>query len=253
SLVDTKLLGKPDKFSGELGENAKYKDGVTWENWSFGLAANCMAVDPHMAELMRGAAEVAAEAYAHEDLDKEAQRVNTNLYYIPVLTCKDMAQGVVGAFLQEKENDLIKGIVPWETQVQRCEEQTGEKIMESIKKSVLSTRLVPNKLMEHLMLSATRFTTYALVRAEVLHYLRSKQEVMALSGSVPMDLDALAFARHGGDGKGKHGTDQTKGKGPDNTNTSQPRKHCGKKGHKLMECGKATQDKGGKDKNDKPK
>jgi len=52
SLVDTKLLGKPEKFSGDLDENATYKDGVTWENWAFVLAAYCMAVDPHMAELM---------------------------------------------------------------------------------------------------------------------------------------------------------------------------------------------------------
>eukprot|EP00959_Pyramimonas_sp_CCMP1952_P389887 8170947-Pyramimonas_sp.AAC.1 len=65
--------------------------------------------------------------------------------------------------------------------------------MESIKKSVLSARLVPSKLREHLMLNATRITTYALVRAEVLNYLRSKQAAMALSGPVPMDLDALTF------------------------------------------------------------
>ena len=68
SLVDTKLLGKPDKFSGELDENAKYKDGVTWENWSFVLSAYCMAVDPHMAELMRDAAKMDAVSFSHEDL-----------------------------------------------------------------------------------------------------------------------------------------------------------------------------------------
>eukprot|EP00959_Pyramimonas_sp_CCMP1952_P412960 8653648-Pyramimonas_sp.AAC.1 len=61
--------------------------------------------------------------------------------------------------------------------------------MESIKKSALSTRLGPTKLREHLVLNATRFTTYALARAEVLNHLRSKQATMALSGPAPMDLD----------------------------------------------------------------
>eukprot|EP00959_Pyramimonas_sp_CCMP1952_P196278 4103568-Pyramimonas_sp.AAC.1 len=61
-----------------------------------------------------------------------------------------------------QENDPTKGIVSWETLVQRYEEQTGEEVMESIKRSVLRTRLVPSKLREHLMLNATRFTTYAL-------------------------------------------------------------------------------------------
>ena len=85
--MDTKLFGKPDKFSGELDENAKYKDGVTWDDWSFVLAAYCMAVDPNMAELMRDAAKLDAVSYSHEDLYKETQRVNTNLYYILMLTC----------------------------------------------------------------------------------------------------------------------------------------------------------------------
>ena len=42
--VDTKLFGKPDKFSGEWDDNSKYKDGVPWESWSFVLAACCIAV-----------------------------------------------------------------------------------------------------------------------------------------------------------------------------------------------------------------
>ncbi|CAK0854432.1 unnamed protein product [Prorocentrum cordatum] len=228
----------PDKFSGELGENAKYKDGVTWENWSFVLAAYCMAVDPRMDELMRDAAKVDADSYSHEYLDEEARRVNTNLYYILALTCKSKAQGIVKSvpsgegleawrllcvefepkvpsrfsgmldsilYPHVQDNDPIKGMVSWETLVQRYEEQTGEKVMGSIKKAVLSTRLVPTRLREHLALNATRFATYASVRAAVLNYLRSTQAAMALSGPAPMDLDALAFGKHGKGGKGKYG------------------------------------------------
>eukprot|EP00959_Pyramimonas_sp_CCMP1952_P095950 2006095-Pyramimonas_sp.AAC.1 len=72
--------------------------------------------------------------------------------------------------------------------------------MESIEKSVTSTRLVPQKRREHLMLNATRFTTYALVRAEVLNHLRAKQAALALNGPAPMDLDALTFGKQGKDG-----------------------------------------------------
>ncbi|CAK0847351.1 unnamed protein product, partial [Prorocentrum cordatum] len=85
-----------------------------------------------------------------------------------------------------RENDPMKGIVSWATLVQWREEQTGEKVMESIKKSVRSRGLVPNKVREHLLLNATRFTTLAVVRTQ----------------------------------------DKIEGKGCDNTNTSQPRKYC---------------------------
>eukprot|EP00959_Pyramimonas_sp_CCMP1952_P191614 4006923-Pyramimonas_sp.AAC.1 len=91
------------------------------------------------------------------------------------------------------------------------------------------------------MLNATRFTTYALIRAEVLNYLRPKQAAMALSGPAPMDLDALAFGKFDKDSRGRRGKDKNKGKGYDQS-AIQPCKYCGKKGHKLMECRKATQD-----------
>eukprot|EP00959_Pyramimonas_sp_CCMP1952_P266477 5570918-Pyramimonas_sp.AAC.1 len=44
---------------------------------------------------MNDAAKVDAEAYSHEDLYEEAQRVNANLYNMLVLTCQDKAQGIV--------------------------------------------------------------------------------------------------------------------------------------------------------------
>eukprot|EP00959_Pyramimonas_sp_CCMP1952_P401859 8420513-Pyramimonas_sp.AAC.1 len=43
-----------------------------------------MAVDPRMAELMRGAAKAGAEAHAREDVGEDAQRVNTNLLHFGV-------------------------------------------------------------------------------------------------------------------------------------------------------------------------
>eukprot|EP00959_Pyramimonas_sp_CCMP1952_P440031 9212591-Pyramimonas_sp.AAC.1 len=71
--------------------------------------------------------------------------------------------------------------------------------MWSIKKSVLSARLFPIKLREHLMLNATRFTAYALARADALNYPRSEQAAMFLNGPAPMDLDAPTFGKHGND------------------------------------------------------
>ncbi|CAK0905881.1 unnamed protein product [Prorocentrum cordatum] len=146
SLVDTKLLGKPDKFSGELDENAKYRDGVTWENWSFVLSAYCMAD--------KGQGIVKSVA-AGEGL--EAWRLLYDEFEPKV---PSRFSGMLDAIMYPtmQEHDPIKSIVSWETMVQKYEEQTAEKVMESIKKSVISTRLVPQKLREHLMLNATRFT-----------------------------------------------------------------------------------------------
>ncbi|CAK0887843.1 unnamed protein product, partial [Prorocentrum cordatum] len=153
-----------------------------------------MAVVPYIAELMRDAAQEDAEANAHEYLDEEAQCLNTNLYYILVVTVEDKAEGIVnsvpaGAGLEAlrllcvefdpkvpsrvsgmlgsilyprvQENDPIKGIVPWQTLLKRYEEQTGKKVMESTEKSVLSAMRVPDKLREHLGLHEASFTTCA--------------------------------------------------------------------------------------------
>ena len=57
---------------------------------------------------MRDAAKVGAVSYSHEDLDEEAQRVNANLYYILVLTCKDKAQGIVKSIPSGKGLEALR-------------------------------------------------------------------------------------------------------------------------------------------------
>eukprot|EP00959_Pyramimonas_sp_CCMP1952_P125308 2619972-Pyramimonas_sp.AAC.1 len=62
------------KLPGEFDERAKDDDGATQGNWSLAVAANCMAVDPRAAKLMRGVSRVDAEGNAREDLDDDPQR-----------------------------------------------------------------------------------------------------------------------------------------------------------------------------------
>ncbi|CAK0904052.1 unnamed protein product [Prorocentrum cordatum] len=190
-----------------------------------------------------------------EIFDEDAQGVNTNLYYILVLTCKDKAQGIVKSvaagegleawillcvefepkvpsrfsgmldailYPMMQEHVPIKGIVSWETMVQGYEEQTGEKVMESIKKSVISTRLVPQKLRA------------PDVECDQVYYVRVGESRGA----------ELPEIKTGGAGTQRACADEGKdnsGDGYDQRGAPQC-KYCLKKGHARKECRKATQD-----------
>ena len=73
----------------------KYKDCLTWENWSFALQTYCAVVSSNMTELMRNAASVDAKPVDHDDRDEDARRLSTTLYNILVFICRDNVLGIV--------------------------------------------------------------------------------------------------------------------------------------------------------------
>ena len=92
---------------------------------------------------------------------------------------------------------LREGLESWENLRRKYKDRGKKPLEDDICRSCLQ-QLCPNKLQDHLDLSASRLTSYDQVKSEVLTYLENVEtRKEAKSGAVPMDMDSLAK------GKGK--------------------------------------------------
>ena len=88
SLVDTKLLTKPNVYSGE--DDGKER----WTTWSFKMRAYCAAMAPRLGELM-GTASTQDVEIRQDALTPCDAAHSTNLYYIPGLLTDAEALDIV--------------------------------------------------------------------------------------------------------------------------------------------------------------
>ena len=96
-LVDTRTLGKPSSFSGELEANGKPSEGAPWTQWSFTFRAFAAAVSPRMKELMvdAGSRSDQPQALDNSVLNAEDAALSNQLYYALTLLCKGRALSIV--------------------------------------------------------------------------------------------------------------------------------------------------------------
>ena len=159
SLVDTKLLTKPNVYSGEHDGKER------WTTWSFKMRVYCAAMAPRLGELM-GTASTQDVEIRQDALTPSDAAHSTNLYYILSLLTDaealDIVQnspvsyglevwrrmvsrwepkvpsrfrGMLQAILFPKwdipGSDVTQLLTAWEKQVQDYEQQSGDKISDA--------------------------------------------------------------------------------------------------------------------------
>ena len=229
SLVDTKPIGRPSTFSGDIDASGQPED-IPWSQWSFVFRSYHGAYDSVATRLLQ---QVEAKVEDPSVLDNESmteaeRRLSVQLFYVLALTCKGKSlqvvrrvpegvgfeawkqlcrefeprlpsrfQGMLQALLSPtRTDDPVQTIYQWESRVKVQEEQSGDEVSENIKLAVLQKYLCDGELARHLNLQSGRLTTYELARKEAINYLRAKQ-TWTLGTADPMDLSPL--------GKGKGG------------------------------------------------
>ncbi len=272
SLVDTRLLGKPENFT---GDPQKYPD------WSFKLKAYLGAIDVRYQVLMANVEQSNGPLLNIGLSDEEAQ-LSTQLYYVLVMLSSGAAldkchnAGVNEGFetwrnfvseyeprLRTRTVGLLMQVLSYkfsgnvatrldgfERLVRDYESQSGESITDATRIGVVMLGMEEPQIREHLIRNAVRLNTWAGMKEEILevtrtqHYMNNQPVPMQLGALPDLELGALPKGKKGkkgkekGKGKGKK-EDKGKAAGGDKKRTCY---YCQKAGHQKAECRKRISD-----------
>ncbi len=268
-VIDTRVLGKPNDFSGEPG---------TWRDWSTVFRAYASACTPELAGLMERA-EGSEEPVLNATLEDNEEALSSQLYYMLVMINKGLSlDRVISAgvnegleawrtlvrfhepqsrtraagLLQELlsfdfDGDVPSKLIAFDRAVKRYEQAVGSEFPDTIKVGVLVRSLKEGPLRHHLLLNSQRLETWELVKAEVENLRRAQIATgSTTTGVAPMDIDSLAkqIAAIAFKGKGK-GQAGSRGKGAADHLPSKPCPICGKTGPWKQDCWYAQHPEGG--------
>ena len=209
SLVDVRLLGKPESFDG----------GVGWKDWSVVFRSNACACSAPLGLLMERT-ERSAGPILNATLTQSEASCSRQLYYILVMLCKVSALArVVNAgakefleawrclvlhheptllirstgLLQELLNFSFEGetaarMTQFDRDIDRYEKASGETFPENIRIGVPLRMLPDGPLNQHVVLNSARLTTWAILKAEIDNVRRA--QAAASSTPQPMDLSS---------------------------------------------------------------
>ena len=276
SLVDSRLLGKPESFT---GDPQKYPD------WSFKLKAYLGAIDVRYQALMAHV-EQSNGPLLNAGLSDEEAQLSTQLYYVLVMLSSGAAldkghnAGVNEAFetwrnfvmeyeprLRTRTVGLLMQVLSYkfsgnvatkldgfERLVRDYESQSGEVVTDATRIGVVMLGMEEPQIREHLIRNAVRLRTWPVMKEETLEVTRTQrcmnnQPIPMQLGALP-DLDLGALPKGN---KGKKGKEKGKGKGKDKGKKEDKGKaaggdkkrtcyYCQKAGHQKAECRKRISD-----------
>ena len=282
SLIDTRVLGKPNVFSGDTADPKN-----PWMQWSFVAKAYFAAVDMRLAALLTAASDRSEDTAPIDNatLITEEAQLSTTVYYALCMLTRDEALTIVRSVpeghgfeawrkldhqfapkVASRFQNMMEGILypvvsgtqyqrawqDWEELVRAYELQSGEVISDMIKIATLTYRLVDEKLRDHLLLNAKPNLKYQQVREHVEAVYIARRRDWTTKSSTDMDLDALYKGKgkdkgKKGSSKGKKGTYKGNLKGDKSSaKDKETCFYCGKQGHMAKECRKKTKDEKGK-------
>eukprot|EP00971_Amphidinium_carterae_P349252 6490921-Amphidinium_carterae.1 len=266
-------MNKPKSFAGEQSD---------WGEWSFVFRAYVAAIDPRLRDVVERSAASTHPLALPADGSSDRQ-LGAQLYYLLALMTTDKALAVVrnveeghgmeswrrlsstyeprtgmrfGALLQVllryqigagDDTDLAHEIDKFEHDVRKYEDQSGEKLSNTIRHSILCSGMQNKRLREHIDLNMDRLRTYEELKDEIITYSRARR---LFYDPDAMQVDVVG---KGKDGKGKGKADKehkgkAKGKGkegkekPSDPKAGAACHYCGKKGHYKRECRKLAKD-----------
>jgi hypothetical protein len=263
-FVDTKLLGKPDKFDG--------KD-TSWKDWRFVTRAYFLAAMPGI-DLLLDLAEGTDQEIENVFLDQRTASISKQLYYVLVMLTKDRAldkvqsvgtgegakawremhlqweprtktrlTGMLVQILTKKfGGDIQNGIESWERLIREFESQSEYKLPDFILCGIVLAGIEDHVMKEHIAMNSNRLDSFIKMKSEIVDIARTKA---AVSRPSPMEIDAIYKGKgksKGGKGdkaKGKGGKGKEKGK--ENSVPHDPNivcYYCSGKGHRKIDCRK---------------
>ena len=227
-IIDTRYIGKPDSFDGVKG----------WRDWSTVFTAYCSAINPGLQALMSHA-EQSVTPVLNATISTEQGACSTQLYFMLVMTCKDVAltrvvnagqaEGLeswrspyqhfephsstrhAGLLLEllsvDLSGDVLAKIELFNRDVGRYELSSGERLADSVKVGTILKNMPDGALKQHLILNIHKFSNYSTLANEISEVRRA--QAAAQSGPMPMYVNALvektvlqALGIKGGKGKG---------------------------------------------------
>merc|ERR1712194_839420 len=96
-LVDTRSIGKPASFSGDVDAHGKSVDNMLWLSWSFTFRAYIGAVDQLGRRLLDEASKRSEkdEIIDHDTMPALEIKLSTQIFYILAMACKGRALSIV--------------------------------------------------------------------------------------------------------------------------------------------------------------
>ena len=228
-LIDTQTLGKPETFKGDANEFA---------DWQFIFKSYMSCVNPLFAELLERV-EASKVPVPNRFLKENERAMSSQLYFVLVMLLRNRALdiaynagvaegleayrrlhqqyhprvasryvGSLSAILATKfGSDIEAELESFDKVVRRYEMESGKTIDDEMLLGIVIHGLQDQATRDHLIMNASRLTTYDTVRTELLEMARTNRVLQQMP--VPMDISAAPYK---GKGKGKKG--DTKGKDP---------------------------------------
>lgn len=264
--VDTRVLGKPEKFDGEE---------TKWKEWRFAtrayLAAAVEGVEPGLT-----IDENSTQSVLNANMSQDEARMSCQLHFALVLLCTgralDKAQGagasegfqawrhlhtywepkskprligmLLGTFATQFGSvgggDTIVTVGSWERGIREFQLQSSFVIPGFALGGLFVMHMEDMMLREHLMMHSGRLGTYEKLRTVVREVTMSQHQiaaaVQAASGHAPMEIGALHSKKGGRKGDGRRHNDTGESHGDKDKNKLERDKqcecfYCKKKGH----------------------
>ena len=146
---------------------------------------------------------------------------------------------------QTFKGDVRGSLDEFDVKIRRYERSCDEVLSDRVKIAVVQKGIEDEDLRRHVLMHASRFSTYPLVREEIRSIIMARE---TLNGPTPMDVSAVYKGKKGkekGKGKGKKGKGKNKGRSDDkgkekdlaaNPDAEIICHYCHRKGHRKRDC-----------------
>ena len=137
---------------------------------------------------------------------------------------------------QTFKGDVRGSLDEFEVKIRRYERSCDEVLSDRVKIAVVQKGIEDEDLRRHVLMHASRLSTYPLVREEIRSIIMARE---TLNGPTPIDVTAVY--------KGKKGKEKGKGKGDDKGKEKDPAAnpdcyYCHRKGHRKRDCRTSEKD-----------
>ena len=146
---------------------------------------------------------------------------------------------------QTSKGDVRGSLDEFDVKIRRYERSCNEVLSDRVKIAVVQKGIEDDDLRRHVLVRASRLSTYLLVREEIRSIIMARG---TLNGPTPMDVSAVYKDKKGkekGKGKGKKGKGKSKGKSDEKEKEKDPAAnpdaeiicyYCHRKSHRKREC-----------------